>query len=354
MWCHCEIRTRNRMVFIMKKSPGGYVSETKNIAEIAEKISKDIFKHFLWETHPKRDDNFSCTNEQHLGETGKPKATHPGDVVFFYEDPYLGKRIYLHTDLKSYAADSITATRLRSALKSLCMTIECAKESPEWRNKYSVDASEPHEVRGMLFIQNHDNGYDKPFYEAINKVDLQALPVAPGSLLHFLGPYDIQRLYSIGNDIIRLKDDGGLPKKYTFYYPDLVMFRRQGDVWDQPATIESITGPYFIIKHGPADNIGAGYVIYYNRPGKSPEEFEYFLDSLSRYQMLESDEKIRIRVTDGDAIDDLKSVFQTAKKKYVKAWGFDPAREFILNKIEIDRITSVTSTYNPGDMGWRE
>lgn len=330
------------------------MAETINIGEIAAKISKDIFKHFLWETHQKRDDNFKCTNEKHVGEGGKPKATHPGDVVFFYDDPYLGKRIYLHTDLKSYAADSITATKLRDAFKSLCMAIECAKESSEWRKKYSVDASEPHEVRGMLFIHNHDNGYDKPFYEVINKVDLQALPVAPGSLLHFLGPHDIQRLYSIGNDIIRLKVEEELPKEYTFYYPDLVMCRRQGDVWNQPAAIESLTGPYIIIKHGRTDSYGTGYVIYYNQPGESPEEFEYFLDSLSRYQMLESGEKIRIRVTNSDAIDDLKSIFQTAKKKYAKAWGFDPAREAILDQIEIDRITSVTSTYNPGDMGWRE
>lgn len=330
------------------------MAETANIGEIAPKISKDIFKHFLWGAHQKHDDNFTCINEAHLGQGGKPKLTHPGDVVFFYEDPYLGKRIYLHTDLKSYAADSITPTSVRNAFKSLSMTIECAKESSEWRSKYSVDASESHEVRGMLFIHNYDNGYDKVFYETLDKVDLQALPVAPGSLLHFLGPHDIQRLYSIGNDIIRLKAEGELPKNYTFYYPDLVMSRRQGDVWDQPATIELITGPYMIIKHGQSEACDRGYVIYYNRPGASPEEFEYFLDSLSRYQMLESGEKIRIRVTHADAIDDLKSVFQTAKKKYVKAWGFDPAREVILDQIEIDRITSITSTYNPGDMGWRE
>lgn len=330
------------------------MAETANIAEIAAKISKDIFKHFLWETHQKRDDNFKCTNDKHLGDGSKPKSSHPGDVVFFYEDPYLGKRIYLHTDLKSYAVDSINATTLRGAFKSLCMTVECAKESSEWRKKYSVDASEPHEVRGMLFIHNHDNGYDKPFYEAIDRIDLQALPVAPGSLLHFLGPHDIQRLYSIGNDIIRLRVEGELPDDYTFYYPDLVMSRRQGDVWGQPATVESLTGPYIIIKHRSVDTYGRGYVIYYNRPGNCPEEFEYFLDSLSRYQMLESGEKIRVRITNGDAIDDLKSVFQMAKKKYAKAWGFDPAREAILDQIEIDRITSVTSTYNPGDMGWRE
>lgn len=330
------------------------MAETANIGEIAAKISEDIFEHFLWDRHQKRDDNFKCTNPKHKGDSGNQKDTHPGDVVFSYEDPYLGHRIYLHTDLKSYATDSITSTRLRGALKSLCMATECANESAEWREKYSIINSEVHEVRGLLFVHNHDHEYDKPFYDAIDRVNLQALALAPGMLVHFFGPHDIQRLYSIANDLIRLRFQQVIPDEYTYYYPDLVMSRRQGDVWNQSATIEMLTGPYIIIKHGPTSKHGSGYLIYYNRPGKSPEEFEYFLDSLSRYQMLESTEKIRIRVTDSAASNDLKSVFQTAKNKYAKAWGFDQAREEILNQIDIERVTNMTSTYNPGDLGWRE
>lgn len=147
---------------------GGIVAETINIGEIAAKLSKDIFRYFLWEAHPKTDDNFGCSNVKHLGEGGKPKITHPGDVVFMYRDPYLGKTIYLHTDLKSYASDSITSTKLRNAFKSMCLTIDCARGSDDWRAKYSVDESDAHEVRGLLFVHNHDNGYDKPFYEAID------------------------------------------------------------------------------------------------------------------------------------------------------------------------------------------
>jgi hypothetical protein len=329
------------------------VAETINITEIAAKLSKDIFKYFFWNEHQKHDDNFTCTNEAHVGEGGKPKTSHPGDVVFFYDDPYLGKRIYLHTDLKSYAGNTITTKKLREALKSLCMTIECAKDSSEWRTKYSVDDSERHEVRGLLFVHNHDGQFSKSFSDIIEKIDLQSLPVGPGSILHFFGPQDIQRLYNIGNDMIRLISEKDLSKNYTFYYPDMVLSRRQGDVWNQPATIEALTGPYIIIKHVGIQLNSSGYVIYYNRPGKTPDEFVYFLDSLSRYQLLESNEKILVRVTSDVAISDLKSVFQTAKKKYVKAWGFDPAREAILDQIEIDRITSVANTYDPGDMGWR-
>lgn len=337
------------------------MAETINIGEIAPKLSKDVFKHFLWAFHPKHDDNFKCTNPEHKsedkkgeGKEGKPKETHPGDVVFHYNDPYLGKTVYLHTDLKSYSKKSITTTKLRGAFKSLSMAIECAKESNYWREKYSVLEDEAHEVRGLLFVHNHDHKYSQSFAEAIDKMDLQNLPLPVGGVIHYLGPSDIQRLYSIGNDIIRLQSEDELPKEYTFYYPDLDMVRRLGDGTKQAATIESITGPYLIMRHGSSANCSSGYLIYYNRPGTTTEEFEYFLDCLSRYQMLEGDQQIRIRVTDGAAIDDLKTVFEKAKKKYARAWGYDPARETILNMIQIDRITTVTNTYTPGDMGWRQ
>jgi len=287
------------------------------------------------------------------GKESKPKESHPGDVVFYYDDPYLGKKVYLHTDLKSYGKKSITSSKLRGAFKSLSMTIECAKESEDWRNKYSVLADEAHDIRGLLFVHNHDNKYTASFSDQIAKMDLKNLPLSAGAIIHFLGPDDIQRLYSIGNDIIRLRDDEALPKEYSYYYPDLIMVRRHGDGTNQAATIESLTGPYLILRHGEAANCAAGFLVYYNRPGATPEEFEYFLDCLSRYQILERDQLIRIRVTNGDALDDLKSVFEKAKKKYAKAWGFDPARESILDKIEVDRITSITTTYNPSDMGWR-
>nr|WP_320166594.1 hypothetical protein [uncultured Methylophaga sp.] len=333
------------------------MAETINTGELAVLISEDIFCHFFWQTHPKHDDNFTCNSERHLsdGKRGQRIKTHPGDVVFSYDDPYLGKKIYLHTDLKSYGKDSINSHTLRKALRSLCMTVECAQESAGWRKKYSVESDEHHEVRGMLFVYNHDNGYEKLFYDAINGVDTSNLPIAQDTTLHYLGPQDIQRLYSIVNDIIRLKGLKQLPEEYTFYYPDKVMYHRHGDVWNQAATIESLTGPYFVIKHGSDGNkINQGYLIYYNRPGNEVDEFVYFFDTLSRYQMLESGQEIRIRITSPTASDDLKSIFQTAKRKYSKSWGFDPIRQELLDSISINRITNVTSTYNPGDVGWKE
>lgn len=332
------------------------MGETSNIAEIPQKLTRDIFRHFLWGVHPKRDENFKCNNPAHLSDGKKPapKKTHPGDAVFYYADPYLGKTVYLHADLKSYGKKSINETKIRGALRSLCMTVECAQGSSEWRSTYSVLDDEAHEVRGLLLVHNHDLQFQEEFSKLLGKIDLAALPLPAEAVIHYLGPEDIQRLFSIAHDICALIYDGWLSSEYGFFYPDLVMVHRRGIGLAQAATIESLTGPYLIIRNEGASNAGSGYVIYYNRPVNSADELEYFLDCLSRYQMLVAGETIKIRVTSQDGAQNIKSIFDSAKQRYARVWGYDPARIQVLQKIEIERITAFTSSYNPGDMGWDE
>lgn len=327
------------------------MAETINIAEIANKLSKDIFEVFKWDSHPVKDENFKCHTESHFT---REDATHPCDVVFYYEDPYLNKTVYFNTDLKSYGKESITASKVRSALMSLSKTIECARNSEDWRSKFSITSAEKYEIRGLLFVHNHDGNYLSSFSNIIDKIDFTRMHIEPYTMIHFIAPNDIQRLYSIGNDIIRMIAQDDMSKEYTFYHPDLVMFRRLSDVWGQAATIESLVGPFFSLKHKGTEKIKPGYVVFYNRAGDTVEEFVYFLDYLSRYQMMESDTSIQVKVTHMTPSKNLRSNFLTAKKQYVQAWGFDEARENILKGVNINEVTSVTTTYNPGEMGWRE
>lgn len=343
------------------------MAETVNIGEIANQLSEEIFGYFGWIAHPKRDDNFCCSNPTHLikakpskskGGTKpaepKQKDSHPGDVVFYYQDPYLGARIYLHTDLKSYAKDSVSTVKLRSAIESLAMTVDCARNSSEWRTKYSAPEYDPFEVRGLLFVHNHDGKYLDDFDTAVFKTNLATIPVAPNVYIHFLGPHDISRLYTIANDIIRLQHQKTLPTNYSFYYPDLVMWRRHGDLFSQPATIESLTSPYFIIVYETGEKSPPGYLIYYNRTGNSVDEFEYFLDSLSRYQMLEPGKLIRVRMVSKQPNENYLSNFKAAKERYARAWGFDQSRVSILEDIQISPVTAVATTYAAPYIGWRE
>lgn len=332
------------------------MAETVNIGEIANKLSEELFDSFFWKSHPKRDENFKCVDPEHLSDGAKPKQkdTHPGDVVFYYSDPYLGRRVYLHTDLKSYSKETIGPVKIRAALKSLAMSVECARQSAEYRTIYSTPQDENFEIKGLLFVHNHDHKYKGSFQEAIAKTDLSTLPIAPHVYIHFLGPVDIDRLFTISNDVIRLKYQKLLPEDYSFYYPDLVMWRRHGDVWGQPATIEALTAPYFIIKYPSTDRTDPGYIIYYNRQGASVAEFEYLLDSLSRYQMLEPEEQIRIRIVHSEPDTNYKSNFLSATNKYAKVWGFEPKRQEILERITIDPVTAVSTSYALSDMGWRD
>jgi hypothetical protein len=343
------------------------MGETVNIGAIANKLSEDIFNYFGWQAHQKRDDNFACCTETHFVESTakkskspkgkveeKSKKTHPGDVVFFYQDPYLGKRIYLHTDLKSYAKNSISVQKVRSAIYSLAMSVECARKSEDWRGKYSVPKDVRFDVRGLLFVHNHDGLFKNGFDEIVQKTKLSTIPIGQSVYVHFLGPNDISRLFTIANDIVRLQHQRTLPEKYSFYYPDLMLWHRHGDLLNQPATIEALTAPYFIVIYEMGEKTPPGYLIYYNRAGDSVDEFVYFLDSLSRYQMLETGKLIRIRMVASSIADDYKSHFQSAKDKYAKAWGFDSSRVQVLEDIEISPVTAVTTTLNAPDMGWKE
>lgn len=330
------------------------MSETGPTSEIARKVCDDIFDVFFWGMHPKSDDNFKCTNSKHRTPTDKQKKTHPADVVFYYDDPYLERKTYLHTDMKSYGVSSIKSDSLRDALKSLCLTVECARQSADWRKLYSVPEDEAYEVEGFLFVHNHDKAHVNEFDDALSKISLAALPVAADTVIHFMGPNDVLRLYSIANDIMRLKYLKILPEEnYTFYYPDLLLKRRRTDDWKQAATIELLMSPFFVIKHDHTDKNSSGYLIYYNRAGGTVTEFEYLFDSMSRYQMLEHGLTLRIRCCFKNPDGAILSNFTTAKKKYAKAWGFDVRRTALLDSIEFEKIASMADTYTPGDMGWR-
>lgn len=333
------------------------MSETVNIGEIAESLVQDIFTYFKWEIKHRWNENFACHCPHHLTPEKKPKDKHPADVIFHYEDPYSGSTIYLHSDLKSYKKDSIGKTKVREAFKSLAMAIECAQVSDSWRSTFGIDTSEDHEVRGLLIVHNHDHGYHKAFSDLIEGIGFDSIPIPANVCLHFFGPEDLMRLYSIANDIMRLTFQKKISADYTFYYPDLVMKHRQGDVWGQPATVEALTSPYLILQHrnlNGQDSGQAGYVVYYNRPGATTDEFVYLFDSLSRYQMLESGKDVQVRVTHKSPHIDVNANFSLAKTKYAKMWGYDPIREQILNAIKISPISSMTDSYNVAWMGWRE
>ena len=107
------------------------MAETSNIAQMAEKVSKEIFSEFFWDKVGSIDTNWNCCQQKKHNKT-----THPTDIVFRYEDQKKKKYININFDLKSYAKGSITTTTIRTALESLSMASECTQISEEWQNIY--------------------------------------------------------------------------------------------------------------------------------------------------------------------------------------------------------------------------
>ncbi len=133
--------------------------------EIAKVVSSDLLSIFKWEQYGPYDQDFPCRKQdKHLDKEKKQKHTHPVDVVFGYKDPYSNKNVLFNTDLKSYGKGSISPTKIEEALTSLAKTIDCAENSSHWQAKYLIPAGD-FEVRGLLFVYNHDNQYQKGFYD---------------------------------------------------------------------------------------------------------------------------------------------------------------------------------------------
>lgn len=337
------------------------MSETKNIAAIAGKIQNDIFKVFHWELHAQEDTNFDCVCDQHESDKGVKKKTHPGDVVYHYFDPYANRRIFLHTDLKAYAKKSIQQTKIREALKSLAMTVECAAITDSWRTKFQAVEDGPYEVRGLLFVANHDNKTPGRFRELLKGIALKNIPVAKGQILHILGPDNIADLFSIATDIKLSIADKQIGASYRFFYPDLTLWKRHtADDERVGATIEMLLSPYFVLKYSQvSDESGTllrrrGSLVYYSRPGTTVEEFVYLLDSLSRHQLVNSQEDLSVRVYCQDGSADIKNNFDKAKKRYCHMWGFEGGREQEITSITIDSIQRVLPNYKADELGWNE
>lgn len=325
------------------------MAETSNIAALAERISQDIFTWFKWSSRPLRDSNWECVLDHHH------KKTHPSDVVFHYDDPYTGKVLYLNTDLKSYTTSSITKTQIENALESLSLSVECANISEEWQRQFLLPHAGSSEVIGLLFVYNHDNSFDKNFNALLGKIRLSRLDIKERNRIVVFGPQMIVNLFNIVHDLKDLVAEQKMTRyrDYTFFYPDLSLSKAHGDQWSHAASIELLVGPWIIIKHKEIpDQLKEGYLIYYMRDGSQVDEFVYFLDALSRFQMLLGDEPIRIRLV--KAIGEAANNFNIAKDKYLSVWGADEQRARRLNGISINSIPTRETSFNLVEIGMRE
>jgi len=355
------------------------MAENGPIEDVAKKISDELFTRFKWRRNGPMDQDFLCEKqEQHKPAKKMQIHTHPTDVVFYYKDPYLNKTIYFNTDLKSYNKSNINRTKIEAGLSSLAKSIACAKRSPDWQEKYIIDNNN-YEIRGLLFVYNHDNESTKDFYEFFyppkpqsgrraSAVKVDRLGIEKNDQIHIIEPKVIDYMITINTDIEHLIASKKFPDDdddYGFHYPQLTLHKSSEKHLNKPATIELITSPYLIIKHNETitynkngdeqKHYDKGFLIYYNREGKEDMEFLYLLDALSNFQIFDGDNKIRIRVTNRNNVPAIKSVFIRALKNYANAWGlaYDEDKDIMKQfNIEINSINTAKKFVCTQEITW--
>lgn len=349
--------------------------ETSAIAKMAAHASSELFDWFKWERVKLPDQNFNCVKQNEHAPRKTAQHTHPVDAVFHYHDPYLNRDVYLNTDLKSYAAGSIDASSIFPALKSLACAIDCARLSQEWSERY-MNNEAPAEVRGMLFVYNHDADYDKSFYELLQTpikrrvdkdpkpVHLENLPIADGQSIHIFEPSLISYLTTLTVDAAQLHNKGEFPEtQYEFFYPELKLAKTSGEKYKRPATVEMLAGPYLIVRHDKVvkyneelktveERYPEGFLIYYNRDGSTAEEFAYLLDILSGFQILDGGHKIRIRMISANPGKDPRSQFERAINLYAQEWNFDKYKLDRLKEIEFELVELARFSFSRTNIGW--
>lgn len=313
------------------------MSEIANIAALAQRVSDKIFDVFGWQTAQIKDEDFPCDNiteHQTKGSGGK----HPLDCVFFYEDPFTDKKVYLLTDLKSYKKSTLESKDYAPYIRSLGKATQCAATSKTWQGRYTDGDPTNFSVDGLLFVYNHDAAYDKEF-------KIKAKGLAPGSLkqsrstrIHLIDPNQISNLQSITTDLKSICGEKELQyKKRKIFYPQQPL-RMPGDSLMDCANIEILRSRRQIICVPDAD--GEMLANIYIRTEGSIDSFEYLITFLYRSGLTSLAKNLR--VVGYSMCPEAFSHFNSAKIQFLKRHYSMPEIKGSLERISIERLTMVT------------
>lgn len=328
------------------------MAETVNIAQMAEKLSDDLFAEFFWEKVGPINQNWPCEDKEH-----HKAETHPSDVVFFYDEPYSQVRTYINCDLKSYAKDSITASSVQGAIESLARQVACAEKSDDWRKLYIHDHVSP-EVCGLLFVYNHDGEYDKKFSGLLSKIKVEKLDIPKGNKLVALGPEDIFWLDNVRYEICQMRGKSGadrLPDREhcRYFYPQLVRKANVQVEKARAATLEMLTSPWIILEYKKSQGSDRrGVIVFYRRRGATTQEFMYLIDYLRHYQVLSENTDVQIKALETEPI--APAQFQKAVQQYIEEMSDGDGNNdlaSLVKAIKYSKMTQVVSTFSTIKLG---
>lgn len=320
-----------------------------NVAHMAEHVATELLGRFGWEFSGPNNENFAC--EKIEDHKKKDHPYHPVDGVFWYDDPYSNSKQYFLADFKSYARESIKPNIVKTAITNLSSAVDCANISQLWQDRY-VNTECAWEVHGLLFIYNHDGGFDSDFMKLLSGVKNSSLLLPSRSRVYVIGPERIEYLINMLNDIDVQRGNDQFPrgKKINVSYPDLVTARPNRTVCTT-SRIELLLGPWQVLPYEIDDNGGhrKGVFIYYACAGESPQEFEFLFDYAFKSQLVQPDVMISIRMS--KAHENAAKNFEVAKDNF-----YDHFRAFTevrsrLNQFTLHTIDTVRKEFSSVRIG---
>lgn len=214
------------------------------------------------------------------------------------------------------------------------------------------------DVCGLLFVYNHDGGYDRDFSLHLNTLKHKNLALPWGSRLFILGPRDIFWIDNVRYDIRQLRGAAGPnalppPDQCKYFYPQLDGRANLQSKSARAATLEMLTSPWIVFeyRHG-MNQSEQGIIVYYRRSGETEEEFMYLLDFLRHYQVLEGVSKAEIRSL--ETSDAAAARFQKAQQRYIECLGDSSHNTELANKVnavKYSRMTQVVTDFSAVDLG---
>jgi hypothetical protein len=321
------------------------LAETDNIAQLAGLVSTDLFARFFWRTTGSWNQNWPCETQRH-----KPRRTHPSDVVFYYDEPYALRRIYLNCDLKSYASGSITGGAILSALEDLAESLTCMEISDTWHKMYIHDGYSPF-LCGLLFVYNHDGDYDKNFDHVLSSIKHEKISVPKASQIVILGPQQIRWLDNVRYEIVYMRGNKELPDEQhcRFEYPNLVRKIKVQVEIAKAATVDMLTGPWITLSYDSINGKRPGFLVFYRGKGESTEEFLYLIDYLMHYQMIKVELDIKVRTLEPDP--NAAAFFERAITEYTEKYRGGEEIAALLRGIDYKQINQVHRSFSQIQVG---
>lgn len=323
--------------------------ETDHTAEQAEIMASELFSEFFWNKLGPTNHDWPCESQDvHQAKT------HPCDVVYYYDEPYVARQTYIHCDLKSYAKGSITSAAIKAAAESLAKQVACAERSEEWRQLHTQE-NVTFSVSGLLFVYNHDGEYDKNFAGCLIGIAPESLLLPRGSRLYILGPREIFWLDNVRDEIQRMRGKKRPeipPAEYcSYFHPQLTRRANLQAKKAKAATLETLTSPIIILEHSdPLGSAKRGVVVFYGRSGETTDEFMYLIDTLRKYELLDSRTDVVVKTLEASRIS--SPMFAKAKLQYIDglAGAKTDLGEYVSN-IRYDTMSHIKTTYSNIDLG---